>query len=347
MKKLIITGIVVTVLGGGIFGLSRIRMASFLDGEKELVNRGDLLIPVTATGAVEPDEFILIKSKASGKVEDIMVVAGQLVREGDVLLKLDPVDERRNVEAAQANFDRLESALEKVKISLENVKRDLPLQTKQAQYRLNDATARLKEAEFKWERMQAYIDRGAAATVEGVTMEAIFLTSKAAKELAAVELARAKNNEDLVLKSAKEDVKQSLKTHEQAGKDLEEAKLRLEETTVRAPTDAMVYSVSVAKGVLVQSGTASLTGGTPIMVLADTSSMFVMAQVDEADIGEIRRIAPEYAIYDSTVFLDHRFDGSFAVGVVPAVMIEIELADHTKGQAAAAIIDRVGDQIIH
>lgn len=322
MKKLVIAAIVVTVLVGGIFGLSRFRMASFLDGEKEEVIRGDLLIPVTASGTVEPDEFILIKSKASGEVVEIMVVAGQLVRKGDVLLKLDPVDERRNVELAQAGFDRLQSALNKAQINLENAKRDLPLQTKLAKARLDDATARLTEAEYRWDKVKGYIDSGAAGSVEGVSTRANYEVARAAKEMAETELSRARNNEEIVFKSTQSDVEQARSAHETAAKDLEEAKLRLEETTVRAPTDAMVYSVDVTNGVLVQSGKTSLTGGTPLMVLADTSSMFVMAQVDEADIGEIRRIAPDYAKPGQTRKLDRDEAMKYARRILDAAEAE-------------------------
>ena len=57
----------------------------------------------------------------------------------------------------------------------------------------------------------------------------------------------------------------------------------------------MVYSILIREGEMIQSGTQTFTGGTLLMTLADVSAVFVLAQVDEADIGAIRKIAPDYA----------------------------------------------------
>ncbi|MFQ5422858.1 MAG: efflux RND transporter periplasmic adaptor subunit [Phycisphaerae bacterium] len=295
MKRLVIVLVIAVVVLGGIFGVSRIHMRSFLDGEMEDVTLGDLVIPVTASGTVEPKQFIEIKTKASGKTEKISVVAGQVVKKGDVLLKLDPVDELRNVEARQADVDRAQSARDKTSISLENMKLDLPLRTRLAESRLDDAKARLTELAYRWEKIQQYRRDNAAGSVEEVSARAAYLTTKSAKESAETELTRARNNEKTLLASSKEDVEQAEATLRTTKKNLEEAKLRLDETTVCAPTGGMIYSIMVREGEMVQSGTQSLTGGTPLMIMADTSAMFVMAQVDEADIGMIREIAPEHA----------------------------------------------------
>ena len=46
---------------------------------------------------------------------------------------------------------------------------------------------------------------------------------------------------------------------------------------------------------MIVSGSRSLTGGTPLAVLADVSEYYVRALVDEADIGRVREIAPDSA----------------------------------------------------
>ncbi len=152
-KKLTILGVIVVVFVAGIAVVKNTNLLSlsnvFLDGQKEEVTRGDLVIPVTATGIVEAAQLIQIKSKASGVVTDIPVIEGQMVKEGETLVVLDPVDEKRSAEARQADLDRSTSAWEKSKIALEKQKVDLPLQTQVARSRLKDTQARLEDAEFR------------------------------------------------------------------------------------------------------------------------------------------------------------------------------------------------------
>ncbi len=297
-KLIILIGVVVVVIGGivvitqsGLISMSN----AWLDGESEAATRGDLIIPVTATGTVQAARLTQIKSKASGEVVEIPVVEGQMVKAGDILVRLDPVDEKRNVEARQANLDRAQSVLEKARITLEDREKDLPLMTASAQARFDEAAARLEEAEYLYERTKGFMKNEVANKTELIRSKTNYLSAKAAKELTVVDLERAKKNESILLRSAKEDVAQADAAHRESLKAMDEAKLRLEETTVQAHSDGMVYSIATRNGEMIQSGTQSLTGGTTLMFLADVSSMFVMAQIDEADIGAIRKIAPDYA----------------------------------------------------
>ena len=180
-KKLSILGVIVVVFVAGIAVVKNTNLLSlsnvWLDGQKEEVTRGTLVIPVTATGIVEAAQLIQIKSKASGVVSDIPVIEGQMVKAGDVLVVLDPVDENRNVETRQADLDRSTSAWEKSKIALRKQKVDLPIQTKVAQARLKDAEAKLKDAEFRWDRVKQLGERSASSQ-ELISNESNFLVAE-------------------------------------------------------------------------------------------------------------------------------------------------------------------------
>lgn len=304
MKKLIIAVIVVVTVTGGLYGVSQLRMSSFLDGERDKVVIGDLVIPVSATGPVEPKQIIPIKSKAGGQVMAIHVIAGQMVTAGQTLVELDPVDETRNVKAREADVDRTQSLLDKANNVLVNAKLDLPLQTDLAAARLDDAKARFDDAEYRYTRLTKLRGEGNAGDLEFRATKTAFLSAEATRKLAETERTRAHNNETILFKNAEEDVKQAEAALDMAKRSLEEANLRLTETTVRAPKDGMVYSIMAREGEMVQGGTSGFTGGTLLMVLADTTSMFVMAEVDEADIGTIRRIAPDHAKPGQTRRLD-------------------------------------------
>ena len=81
-----------------------------------------------------------------------------------------------------------------------------------------------------------------------------------------------------------------------AQKAVEDTEERLRETTILSPQDAIVTDVRVSVGNLVQSATQGLTGGTPVLELADVSKLKVIARVDESDIGRVYRIAPVTAL---------------------------------------------------
>jgi HlyD family secretion protein len=92
--------------------------------------------------------------------------------------------------------------------------------------------------------------------------------------------------------------RQDIKTAE-ATKSQDEAKLalsqrQLEYTKVYVPDDEAsksadyrVAALTVQLGTIVQSGSSGFSGGTTVMTLSDVSHMFVLASVDESDIGQV------------------------------------------------------------
>lgn len=66
------------------------------------VKKGNLRAAVTATGLVEPEYVVAIKSQASGEVEEVFVQEGDLVAKGKPLVKINPIVETRRVNQAQS-----------------------------------------------------------------------------------------------------------------------------------------------------------------------------------------------------------------------------------------------------
>jgi len=70
--------------------------------------------------------------------------------------------------------------------------------------------------------------------------------------------------------------------------DLSDARQRLDDTKVVAPMNGVVAERNVQVGQIISSGINSVSGGTTILTLSDLSHIFVMAAVDESDIGRVR-----------------------------------------------------------
>jgi len=70
--------------------------------------------------------------------------------------------------------------------------------------------------------------------------------------------------------------------------NLELARERLGDVTVRAPIDGTIIQRSVEIGTIIASASQNISGGTPLLTMADLSQMQVRTLVDETDIGQIR-----------------------------------------------------------
>jgi HlyD family secretion protein/macrolide-specific efflux system membrane fusion protein len=87
--------------------------------------RGDLAIDIIETGKVQPREKVEIKSKVAGQVERVFVDAGDKVKKGQLLLRLDPTDYHREVAKSEADVAAAKNALEFAELMLERRKKGL------------------------------------------------------------------------------------------------------------------------------------------------------------------------------------------------------------------------------
>ncbi|MFQ5806572.1 MAG: efflux RND transporter periplasmic adaptor subunit [Phycisphaerae bacterium] len=247
------------------------------------VTRDDIRVPITASGLIEANQRIDIRSKAAGEVIDIRVVEGNYVKKGDVLVLLKKDDEERQRHQAKAALTRMQALLAQAEVAVEQAKQRILTSEAQVQ----EIKARGEIIAFDLERAEE-LTGSAASDRELVTARANARINAAQLETAEANLEVAKNN----LKDAQQAVIIQQAAVEEAQKQLEDAEERLEETTIQAPRDAIVTDVRVSVGNLVQSATRGLTGGTPVMELADVSKLKVVTRVDEADIGRVLKISP-------------------------------------------------------
>jgi len=98
MKKLIIAVVCLVVVGLLYYVIRRPMSLGFLEGKWVVTTRGDLVRPITASGKIEPASIVQIKGKASGEVVETPFKDGATVHKGDLIIKLDPIDEQRNVD---------------------------------------------------------------------------------------------------------------------------------------------------------------------------------------------------------------------------------------------------------
>lgn len=74
---------------------------------------------------------------------------------------------------------------------------------------------------------------------------------------------------------------------QRAETNLELAQERMNDVTIRAPISGTIIEKPVEAGTIIASASGNVSGGTPLMMMADLSTMQVRTLVDETDIGKV------------------------------------------------------------
>lgn len=255
------------------------------------VKRGDVRVPISAAGLIEPRLRIEVKSKASGEIIDIPVYPGSYVRAGDVLVVLEPDVEQRSRDRAQSNLNLAKTNLAAAKLDVDKAHQAV----KSAQSRLASLEAEAPALQMDFDRAsedRLHPERGTYSPMDFEQKKAALERNKASRDAARAELEQCQLN----VRAAEIVVEQQQENVFKAQKDLDDAEERLADTTIRATQDALVTEVPVQVGEKIQSAINSVTGGTLLMKLADVSTLKVVTRVDEADYGRIIAIAPPEAL---------------------------------------------------
>ena len=75
------------------------------------VEHRDIVVSAQASGTVQPDTVVEVKSKASGEILDLRVETGQLVKRGTMMVRVDPRNPRNQVAQAQADLEVAQAQL--------------------------------------------------------------------------------------------------------------------------------------------------------------------------------------------------------------------------------------------
>ena len=105
----------------------------------------------------------------------------------------------------------------------------------------------------------------------------------------------------------------------QASTTLERAQERLSEAVVRAPIDGTILQKYVEEGQIITSGVSNVSGGTPIVDIADMSSVYIETGIDEIDIGKVQ--IGQFATVIAEAYPELEFNGEI-VRIAPEAKIE-------------------------
>jgi macrolide-specific efflux system membrane fusion protein len=122
----LIFALVVIVAAGGWYGVHK-----YLNKDKDEdgylfaeVTTGDIEDLVTATGTLQPRDYVDVGAQVSGQIEKIYVEVGDVVEKGQKLVSIDATNAKANVDKLEAQLLSAETQLEDNQNTLEKAERD-------------------------------------------------------------------------------------------------------------------------------------------------------------------------------------------------------------------------------
>ena len=101
---------------------------------------------------------------------------------------------------------------------------------------------------------------------------------------------------------------------------VENARIAVDDTDIRAPVSGTVIEKPVEKGQVISSPTQDFAGGTLLMKMANLSAVRIRAMIDETDIGKVRPGMP--ATVTVAAYPNQPFDGEVAKIEPQAVVVQ-------------------------
>lgn len=225
------------------------------------VQRGNLASTVATTGSLVPQTQVKLSFKSGGKLKELNVRVGDVVKAGTVLAKTDTTD--------------LEFTLSQNMISLEIAQLKLAqLKAGPTSQDVTIAKTNLDKSTLALQKAQSDYDKVAWRSDVGLTSQAQALQSATLDyQSALANYAKATAGSTTTDLQIQED---SVKT---AQIQVDQARSNIQGATIVAPFDGIVSSVGANLGEQV--------GTTPLVTLVDLSAMRIEANIDETDIGKI------------------------------------------------------------
>jgi membrane fusion protein, multidrug efflux system len=255
----------------------------------------------TTDNAFLQADKVTVAPKVAGFISAVLVTDNQPVKAGDVIATIDDADYRVAIAEAQADLDKSVAQLEGYKAAV--VQQQAQVETSRAD--IMNAEAALTFAQQEAARSEDLLNRGAGTTQRAQQTRSDLLQRQGT--LAKSRSALVAAEKQVITYEAL--AKSAIATIAGAQAKLDQAKLNLSYTTVRAPIDGVVGDRSVRVGQLVQAGINLLT------VVPMGRDIYLLANFKETQIGRMTQGQPVTFTVDA--FGNHEFRGkveSFSPG---------------------------------
>jgi HlyD family secretion protein len=283
----------------------------------KIETRPELRSTVTSSGEVRPVQFMNLTSEVQGRIEEIYVKEGQKVNKGDILVRLDPnqlesstdaqlaafqtaQDEIRvsqsQVTAAQNQLAQSEQAMNVAQVAIDNARQGVvtaQTEVDRAQVELNAANRELKRNEGLLENgvisRQVYDE--AKDRVDNAHVSLNTAKARLESQRISVKDATARLNQQAIsvrdarrgVDTAGLSVRSSQSRANQQSAALRGQRNQRDKTLQVAPIAGVIAEIPSKVGTFAVAGLST----TPLLTIADMSSINVEVKVDETEIDKV------------------------------------------------------------
>jgi multidrug resistance efflux pump len=244
---------------------------------------------LVAPARVEPiHDPVALAFEAPGRIAEINVDEGVAVKSGQVLARLDDRLPKARLAAAEA---AVAAADARYRLAVRGPRgEDIAAAKAEADAALAEADHRASEA-TRSERL------GATGAVASAAVDADDAAARVARSNASAASSR---YQSLVKGTRSEQIAEAAAALDAAKAERDAAKVALDQTVLRAPSDGVILRRLAEVGALVTQMTP-----VPVVTMADLSQLEVRAEIDEADVAAIAVGKAAYATADA--FGDRHF----------------------------------------
>ncbi len=268
----------------------------------ETVTQGQFNDYITVTGTVEPISTIYLDAQEGGRVEEILIEEGTMVKKGDIILRLSNPDLYLNILDSEAQLAEKENFLRNTQVTMEQERISIKRELINLKYDI--------ERKERTYQQNVILDR------DNLISKEEFIRSKEDVDMArsSQELFTERQKQDSIFRSVQvETIKSNL---DNMRKNLALVRQRVENLYVKATVDGQL-------GLLVPEIGQSISRGANMGQLNVLTSYKVTAQIDEHYIDRVRtqltakldRQGKEFGLSVKRVYPEVR-NGTFKIDMI-------------------------------
>ncbi|HLR04696.1 MAG TPA: efflux RND transporter periplasmic adaptor subunit [Pyrinomonadaceae bacterium] len=251
--------------------------------------RPELRSTVTASGEVRPVRYIKLTSEIAGRILEIYVNPGDQVNKGQSLVRIDPTQLQSSQEAQFAATQASINDVQNARNGVASAQQSLVVAeaaVSQARQQTVSAEIDLKTAERELKRATNLVESNVMSRSEYDAARDRYDQAKAkleAQNIAVKEAIERANQQRVAVKEAQTSVKSSENRANQQQAILRGQTSQREKATQYSPLTGVVADIPTRVGEFAVSQLSS----TPLMTIADMSTINVEVNVDETEIANV------------------------------------------------------------
>lgn len=290
-KKIIIGSVIVLAIVGIVSASLYARRSDAPEVQTTKVEKRPLLeSKVTANGEVRPIQLINLTAEVPGRVTNVFVKEGDLVKKGQKIVSVDPTQQESQVNVSEAALRATQADVQNQNATI-NVAENAIITARSS---LNSSQADLERAKVDQANAEIELKRNTELVESGISSKSVYDNSKARYDSATASVnaakARVAQSENQVQEATLrvEQSKANLRAS-QARVAQQQASLRSQSDFLRKTTQyASINGVIAGKPIDIGTYALANFSSTPLVIIADMSTINVEVKVDETDIANVK-----------------------------------------------------------